>query len=74
MLNEEDPRSLPWLIKTAAYIPIVVFASGTKLVLMVAAVAMKVAHAKLRELYRQCCVTPRMFWGRKNLIPVVTAT
>lgn len=40
-------QDLPWLIKTAAYTPIVVFAFGTKLVLMVAAVEMKVAHAKL---------------------------
>lgn len=40
-------RDLPWLIKTAAYTPIVVFSFGTKLVLIVAAVEMNVAHAKL---------------------------
>lgn len=42
-------QSLPWLIKTAAYTPIVVLSFGTKPVFMVAAVETKVAHAKLRE-------------------------
>ena len=68
-------QDLPWLIKTAAYTPIVVLLSGTKLVSIVATVDMKVAHAKLWEclisILRNLkssgkCIT--------NLIPVVTAT
>jgi len=39
----------PWLTKTAAYTPIVVLSFGTKLVLMVAAVEIKVAQPKLWE-------------------------
>ena len=40
-------RYAPWLTKTAAYTPIVVFSFGTKPVLMVATVEMNVAHPKL---------------------------
>jgi hypothetical protein len=37
----------PWLINTAAYIPIVVFGVDTKSVFKVEAVERKLAHAKL---------------------------
>ena len=47
--DDGEKQNVPWLIKTAAYTPIVVFALGTKLVLMVATVEMNVAHAKLWE-------------------------
>lgn len=40
-------KDVPWLTKTAAYTPIVVLGFGTKLVLTVAAVEIKVAHPKL---------------------------
>ena len=49
--NEGRPilQALPWLIRTAAYTPIVVLSFGTKPVLMEATVEIKVAHAKLWE-------------------------
>ena len=72
--KKANGQDAPWLIRTAAYTPIVVFASGTKLVLMVAAVEMKVAHPKLCEYVCQHRMTPWMLLERKNLIPVVTAT
>ena len=41
---------IPWKTRTAAYTPIFVFAVGSKLVLNVAMVEMKVAHAKLQKI------------------------
>ena len=59
-------------MSTAAYIPIVVFALGSKVVLKVAAVEMKFAHAKLSICQPRTKDTTVA--QETHLTPVVTAT